>query len=416
VLFFSFSAADVSAGKGDIHVIEVAEAISPGAADFIKRSIKEASETEAACIIIEMDTPGGFFQATREIVMAIMASRVPVVVHVTPSGARAASAGVLITIAADIAVMAPGTNIGAAHPVNAMGGKDIEGDMSTKVINDMVANARSIAEKRGRNADWVEKAIRESASVTETEALEKNVIDLIAGSRQELIRKIDGRQIKDKGTLNVAQAEIKVVKETFRTKILKFISDPTIAFVLVMIALAGLYFEFSHPGAIFPGVVGGIALILAGFAFQVLPVNYAGVLLIILAFIFFIMEIKITSYGLLSVAGVISLMLGAIMLFKGDNSDMQVSWSVLIPILVAVSAFFVAVAALAFKAQKAKPQTGTQGIVGEIGVVKQAIDPEGKVFVHGELWNATSKVAIAADTKVRIVSVEKLLLEVEPLE
>jgi len=414
LLLFLFPGS-VFADRGEIYIVEVSDAISPGVADFVKKSIQKANEDDAACVIIELDTPGGFVEAMRSIVIAIMGSRIPVVVYISPSGARAASAGVMITIAADIAAMSPGTNIGAAHPV-AMGGKEIKDSMSTKVINDMVAHARSVAEKRGRNADWVEKAIRESVSVTETVALEKNIIDLIAKDRDELIRKIDGRELKDKGPLKIADAKIRILKAGLRTKILKLISDPNVAYILMMIAMAGLYFEFSHPGAIFPGVIGGIALILTGFAFQVLPVNYAGILLIILAIIFFIMEMKIASYGLLSVAGVTSLIMGSIMLFEGNDTGMQLAWSVVIPTLLTISIFFVAVASLAFKAQVTKPKTGTQGIIGEIGVVKNTIDLQGKVFVHGELWNATSKSPIEVGTRIRVVNIERLVLEVEVTE
>lgn len=348
----------------------------------------------------------------RIIVQNILASSVPVVVYVSPSGARAASAGVMITMAADIAAMAPGTNIGAAHPVGA-GGKEIGGTMSEKVINDMVANAKSVAEKRGRNEKWVEKAIRESVSVTETEALKDNIIDLIAKDTDDLIQQLNGRKIKEKGVLKLDKSEKVRVEPTLRTKILKTISDPNIAYILLMIGLAGLYFELSHPGAIFPGVVGGIALVLAFFALQTLPVNYAGILLIVLAIIFFIMEMKITSYGLLSVAGIISLLLGSLMMFKGTGPDLKLSWRVLLPTLILVSGFFVLVAGLVFRAQISKPRTGSQGLVGEMGIVKKALAPEGKVFVHGELWNARSEQTIAEGEKVRVVNVMNLMLEVE---
>jgi membrane-bound serine protease (ClpP class) len=321
----------------------------------------------------------------------------------------------MITMAADIAAMAPGTNIGAAHPVGA-GGKDISGKMSEKVINDMVAHAKSVAEERGRNAKWVEEAIRESVSVTETEALKDNIIDLIAEDTDDLIQQLNGRKIKEKGVLKLDKAEKVIVEPTLRTKILKTISDPNIAYILLMIGLAGLYFELSHPGAIFPGVIGGIALVLAFFAMQTLPVNYAGILLIVLAIIFFIMEMKITSYGLLSVAGIISIFLGSLMMFKGTGPDLKLSWRVLLPTLILVSGFFVFVAGLVFRAQISKPRTGSKGLVGEIGIVKKALAPEGKVFVHGELWNARSDKTVEENTKVRVVNVVNLMLEVEPAD
>ena len=409
--FFS-SAQWAGASENSVYIIEVADAISVGTAEFIIQGIKTAEENDAVCVIIELDTPGGLAESMRKIIQSILNSRVPVVVYVSPSGARAASAGVMITMAADIAAMAPGTNIGAAHPVGG-GGKDIEGAMSEKVINDMMAHAKSVAEKRGRNAKWVEAAIRESVSVTETEALKENIIDLIAKDTDDLLQQINGREVQDKGVLALDDVKKVVLEETLRTKILKTISNPNIAYILMMIGLAGLYFELSHPGAIFPGVIGAICLILAFFAMQTLPVNYAGILLIVLAIIFFIMEMKIASYGLLSVAGIVALLLGSMMLFKGSSADMKLSWSVLLPTIILISGFFVFVAGLVFRAQISKPTTGSRGLIGEIGIVKQALAPEGKVFVHGELWNATSTEPIEENIKVRVVNVARLMLEVE---
>jgi len=403
------------AEQQEVFIIQIADAISPGTAEFIKSGIKSAEEKGAACLIIELDTPGGLAESMRMIVQNILASTVPVVVYVAPSGARAASAGVMITMAADVAAMAPGTNIGAAHPVGA-GGQDIDKTMSEKVINDMVAQARSVAEKRGRNADWVEDAIRESVSVTETEALKENIIDLIAKNTDDLIRQLNGRKLKDRGVLKLDDVKKVVLEETLRTKILKTISNPNIAYILMMIGLAGLYFEFSHPGAIFPGVIGGISLILAFFALQTLPVNYAGVLLIVLAIIFFIMEMKIASYGLLSVAGIVSLLLGSLMLFEGSTPGMKLSLQVLLPTIILISGFFVGVAGLVFRAQISKPSTGSGGLLGEIGIVRKALTPEGKVFVHGELWNARARQALDENTKVRVVKVVNLTLEVEPAD
>jgi membrane-bound serine protease (ClpP class) len=401
-----------SAASGDIYLIKVADAIGPGVAEYMINGLETAAEKEAACVVIELDTPGGLAESMREIVQAIYRSPVPVVVYVSPSGARAASAGVMITLAADIAVMAPGTNIGAAHPVGA-GGKEIGETMAEKVTNDMVAFVKSIAERRGRNGEWAEKAVRESVSVTETEALEKNIIDLVAEDIDSLLEQIDGRSVEGKGTLDLSGARQVVLEETLRDKILKTISNPNIAYILMMIGLAGLYFELSHPGAIFPGVIGGISLILAFFAFQTLPVNYAGLLLILLAIVFFIMEMKIASYGLLSVAGVVSLALGSLMLFQRGGPGMRLAWDVFIPTMVVVSGFFVGVAALVFRAQVSQPRTGIEGIIGEIGEVRQDLDPEGRVFVHGELWKATADKPIARGTRVRVVAADGLVLKVE---
>lgn len=395
-----------------VHVLTIAAPIGPGVADFVEDALEDADRANAACIVIQLDTPGGLAEAMRSIVVDILAAKTPVVVFVAPSGARAASAGVMITMAADIAAMAPGTNIGAAHPVGA-GGKEIDDTMSEKVVNDMVAHARSVAEQRGRNADWVEDAIRDSVSITETEALRENVIDLVADDLDALIGLLHGRQVQDKGVLDVKDAPRKVVEEGLRTKVLKAISDPNIAFILFLIGAAGLYFELSHPGAIFPGVIGGLCLILAIYAFQMLPVNYVGILLMALAVILFILEIKVTSYGMLSVAGTIALFLGGLMLFEESDYGVRLSLGVLIPAVGAVSIFFAVVAGLAFKAQVAVTRTGRRGLIGEIGTVKAAIDPEGKVFVHGELWKARAASPLEAGRKVRVVDVDGLTAVVE---
>jgi membrane-bound serine protease (ClpP class) len=400
---------------GEVYVVKVSGTINPGLAEYLIRSMEQTSREEAGCLVIQLDTPGGLALSMRSIVMAMLSSQVPVVVYVSPSGARAASAGVMITLAADIAAMAPGTNMGAAHPVN-LGQKEMDGTMAEKVVNDMVAYTKSIAEKRGRNSDWAEKAIRESVSVTEKEALELNVIDLIAEDLDDLLEKIDGRDLKDKGTLHTKGVKRVVLTESLRDKILKTLSDPNIAYLLMMIGLAGLYFELSHPGAIFPGVIGAMSLILAFFAFQTLPVNYAGVLLIALAIILFVLEMKVASYGLLSLGGVISLFLGSLMLFEGTAPGMRLSWRVLVPTVVMVSGFFVAVAGLVFRSQVSKPRTGDKGLVGEVGVAKSRLEPEGKVFVHGELWNAVAPGSIEAGAKVRVVGVDRLLLRVEQVE
>jgi membrane-bound serine protease (ClpP class) len=403
------------ATANEVYIIKVSGSINPAVADFLEKGIHKASADGVSCLIIEIDTPGGLAESMRKIVMAIFASKVPVISYVAPSGARAASAGVMITIAADIAAMAPGTNIGAAHPVG-LGGRDIGGTMAEKVTNDMVAQAKSIAEKRKRNAEWVEKAVRESVSVTETEALKANVIDIVANNIDDLIRQINGRKIENKGVLKLDHPKKTFIEESLRTKVLKIISDPNIAYILMMVGLVGLYFELSHPGAVLPGVVGGISIILAFFAFQTIPVNYAGFLLIILALVFFILEMKIASYGLLSIAGIASLLLGSLMLFEDSGSGMGLSWKVLVPTMVVVSGFFIFISGLVFKSHMSKPITGTNGLVGEIGVVKETILTEGRVLVHGEMWKAISKDPIEKGVKVRVVNIERLVLEVEPLE
>jgi membrane-bound serine protease (ClpP class) len=412
VLLLAIPGHAAAAETAAVHILKVAAPIAPGVAGFVADALEAADREKAACIVIQLDTPGGLAESMRQIVTKILATQTPVIVFVSPSGARAASAGVMITMAADIAAMAPGTNIGAAHPVGA-GGKDIDKTMSEKVVNDMVAQARSVAQQRGRNADWVEEAIRDSVSITETEALRENVIDLVADDLDALLTLLDGRNVKGKGTLALKDAPRKMVTEGLRTKVLRAISDPNIAFILFLIGAAGLYFELSHPGAIFPGVIGGLCLILAIYAFQVLPVNFVGILLMVLAVIFFILEIKVTSYGMLSVAGTIALFLGGLMLFKESDYGIRVSLGVLVPAVGAVSVFFAVVAGLAFKAQVAGARTGLGGMIGEIGIVKQAIDPEGKVAVHGELWKARADAALAAGQTVRVVAVDGLTMTVE---
>jgi membrane-bound serine protease (ClpP class) len=415
LLIAADGAAEDPSGDKAVYIMTVNDAIGPGIADFIIKGIARANERGAAVLIIELDTPGGLAESMRSIVKAILASKVTVVVYVSPGGARAASAGVMITMAADIAAMAPGTNIGAAHPVGA-GGQEISKTMSDKVVNDMVAQARSVAEQRGRNADWVEKAIRESVSATEKEALKENIVNLVAKDLDDLVRQLEGRNVKEKGTLAVAGAPRVVLEENLRTRVLKTISDPNIAYILLMVGLAGLYFELSHPGAVFPGVIGGISIILAFFALQALPINTVGILLILLALVFFILEMKIASYGLLSIAGVISLVLGSLMMFDSESTGLRLSWAIIGPTIAMISGFFVVVAGLVFRSQVSRPQTGAGGLVNDIGIVKQALTPEGKVFVHGELWHAVAGESIEEGAKVKVVGVKNLTLEVVPAD
>jgi membrane-bound serine protease (ClpP class) len=402
------------AERGDVYVVTISGSINPGTSSYLKNSIETATEEEAACLVIELDTPGGTVESMREIVQEILGAEIPVAVYVYPGGARAASAGVMITMAADIAAMAPGTNIGAAHPVGA-GGKEIEEAMGEKVVNDMVAHARSVAEKRGRNAQWVEQAIRESVSVTETEALKENVIDVVARDLPDLISQINGRDLGEKGRLSLDPSRINRLEEGLRSRILRLIGDPNIAYILFMIGLAGLYFELSHPGAVLPGVVGALCLVLSLYAFHTLPINYSGMLLILLALIFFFLELKVTSYGMLTVAGVVSLLLGSMMLFKNTAGGIALSLQVLLTTVGLVSAFFIAVAFLVVRAHVSRPRTGEEGLIGEEGVVKRPLTPEGKVFVHGELWRATAASPIETGTRVNVVGVRGLVLEVTPV-
>lgn len=401
-------------GGAPVYLVRLNGAITPGNADFLDSAIQQASLEGAGCLIVMLDTPGGLAESMRRMVMAIYGSKVPIVVYVSPSGARAASAGVMITMAADVAAMAPGTHIGAAHPVG-IGGAEIGETMVEKTTNDMVAFVKSIAERRGRNAEWGEQSVRQSVSVTETEALEKHIIDLVARDLDGLIQRIDGLEIRGRGVLEIDPDNRVWIAESIRTRILKALSDPNIAYILMMIGLAGLYFEFSHPGVILPGVVGSIALILAFYSFQTLPINIAGVLLIVLALIFFILEMKIASYGLLSVAGIVSLLLGSVMLFSRVDGQIGVSWRVIIPTIGLVGGFFVAVAGLVFRSRNRRPMTGSSGLIGEIGLVKIPLAPIGRIQVHGEWWSARCRTPVGVGQSVRVTEVDGLTLEVEPL-
>ncbi len=405
------------AQEKQVNILKINDAITPAIADFIKRGIEQSVKDKAECLVIQMDTPGGLDLSMRDIIKEMMNADIPIVVYVAPSGARAASAGVFITLASDIAAMAPGTNIGAAHPV-AVGGGKMDRTMAEKVVNDAVAYIESIAAKKGRNVKWAAKAVRESVSITETEALKIKIIDLIAKDVDDLLAKIDGKTIeKSRRTLKLATKGLKAktVEMGFRESFLATLSNPNIAYILMMIGLAGLYFELSNPGAIFPGVIGGICLILAFFAFRTLPVNYAGILLILLGIFLFIAEIKIASYGLLSVGGIVSLALGSIMLFDSPLPFLRASLTVIIPTVLVAAGFFIFAVTMTVKAHRAKPATGKEGLLGEVGKATTRIDPEGKVFVHGELWNAYADGIIEEGQKVRVVKAEGLWVKVEKI-
>jgi membrane-bound serine protease (ClpP class) len=411
-LFFSThsNAADESPVSHEAMIIAIDGVIGSGSSTFLARALKAAEERGSSILIIRLDTPGGLSTSMKTMVKAILNSPIPIVVYVAPKGASAASAGVLVTIAANIAAMSPGTNIGAAHPVQS-DGSDIQKTMETKVVNDMAAYAKSIAIDKGRNAEWVEKAVRESVSITADEAVKNNVADLIATDIDDLLNKIDGREIHFKnGTVKLATKNL--ARYDYKPKaidnILMLISDPTIMAILFGIGILGLGFEITHPGAVFPGVIGGISLILAFFSMQTLPINYAGLLLIALGVIFFIAEIKIPSYGLLSLGGIISLALGSLMFFQ----NLGLSLAGIIPFILIISGFFLFIGWLALKAQKAKPRTGPNPLAGEEGVVKKRLAPEGLIFIHGEYWTAVSDTPLEVGQNVKVEEVNGLTLKV----
>lgn len=394
--------------------------INPAAASFIERSIAKAQKEKAPCLIIRLNTPGGLLKSTRIITGEILEAPLPVVVYVSPGGAHAGSAGVFITMAAHIAAMAPGTNIGAAHPVSMQGGMDTT--MNDKATNDAAAFIRTIAQKRNRNVQWAEEAVRTSVSITEREALEERVIDLVASSMQDLLDQINGKQVVVNSgpvTINTKGVEVESVEMSFIEKVLNVISDPNIAYILLMLGFYGILFELYSPGAIFPGVIGVLGLILGLYSLHTLPINYAGLALIIFAIILFLLEIKITSYGMLTIAGVISLALGSMMLIRGDSTleFARISWSVIIATTGITALFFVFIIGAGLRAQRRKSVTGLEGFLRETGITLETLDPNGTVQVHGEIWQAESLSGrIEKGQKITITDMKNFKLYVEPFK
>lgn len=396
--------------------VSVDSIIHPVIAEFLTESLAEAELMEADLLVIELSTPGGLLTSTREIFTSMLGSRIPVVVFVSPAGAQAASAGFFLLMAADVAAMAPGTNAGAAHPV-AGTGEEVEGVMGEKVEQDAAATIRSLAARNGRNAELAESAVVESKSFTAQEALENGLIDLIADDLPSLLESLEGFELRpeeggDATVLRTADAEVTNLEMSGLQRFLSAIAHPNIAYILMTLGGLGLYFELSNPGAVLPGVVGGICLILAFFALSVLPVNYAGIALIILAMIFFIAEVKVTSYGLLTVAGVISLVLGSLMLFKSVDPAVRVSLEVILAMTVFTLAVVGLLVTLVVRVHRTQVATGIEGLIHERGTARTHIDPRGKVFVHGELWNAVAEQPIAPGTPVEVVAVEGMELHV----
>lgn len=397
-----------------IRLVGIGDPITPVTAKFLHRNLEEAARMGDRLVLIEMDTPGGLDTAMREIVKDVMASPVPVVVYVAPSGARAASAGAIIALAADVCAMAPGTNIGAAHPVSL--GEKNDKTMESKVVNDAEAYAEGIAHKRGRDETLARRMVRESISLSADKALSGKVIDLIAMDRSDLLRQLEGRRISRDGrevVLHLAGAEVVTSGMGTVERILNAISNPNVAYVLMMLGMIGLFFELSNPGVILPGVIGGISLILAFFAFQTLPVNFAGVLLILLGLILLIAEIKVVSNGMLTVGGVIAMVLGSLMLFESPEPYLRVSWSVIIVTVLAVTGFFVVAVTKSLAVHRRRPTTGIEGLIGVEGMAESGIAPEGKVLIRGEYWDARSDEPISAGSRVTVEEVEGMRLKVK---
>jgi len=394
-------------------VIRIEGAIGPVPARFVAREIKAAERDSASCLVIEIDTPGGLDTSMREMIQAILASKVPVVVYVCPGGARCASAGVFIAMSADVVAMAPGTSIGAAHPVT-IGQSEVNEETMDKIVNDSASYIRSLASKKGRNQDWAEKTVRESATATAEEARDLGAVDLISDSLDDLLKAVDGRQVEPAkgGRINTAGVQVKRIEMGTRYKILGILSDPNVAYMLLILGFYGLFFELSNPGSILPGVVGAIFLILAFFSFQMLPINYAGLLLILLALGMFVLEIKVHSAGLLTIGGIVSMFLGSLMLIESPGPFLRISYKVIIPAVLTTAAFFIFAVGAGLRAQLKKPTTGSEGLVGERGVAQTDIDGTGQAFVHGELWTVSSNERIAKGDEVTVVSIEGLRLQV----
>ena len=404
--------------KDNVVVVKLSGAINPAVAEYVSDEISQANAEKDSLIVLHMDTPGGLDTSMREIIKKIQSSEVPVASFVAPTGSRAASAGTFITIASHIASMAPGTNIGAAHPINMLGGgndNEQAKTMEKKVVNDAAAYIRSLAELRKRNAHWAELAVVNSVSISAEEAMKLNVIDFVAGDVKALVLAIDGREVQlISGSVRLKTKNLKIIyhEMTPRQKLLDIISNPNVTYILMMLGLVGLFFELSNPGLVLPGVIGSISLILALYAMQTLPINYAGLLLILFGVILFITEINVMSYGLLSVSGVISIFLGSTMLIDSDDPALQISRAILYPTLALTVILSSGIVMLATRTRSLKKLGGMEGMIGETGLVKEALNPQGRVLVHGELWEAEADTQITEGERVQVDFVQGLRIKV----
>ncbi|MHB1459061.1 MAG: NfeD family protein [Armatimonadota bacterium] len=407
-----------AAQKPVIYTVRIDGAIDPAIARYVERASGITATNNAQAMVVLLETPGGLDDSMRKIVQTILGSRTPVVVYVWPQGARAASAGAIITLAANVAAMSPGTAIGAAHPVSIGGGEKPDATMMKKIENDAAAYARDIAKKRGRNVQWAEMIVRESVSSTSTEALQKNVIDLIADDLPDLLRKIDNRRVETSSgetIIRSADADVREIKLTSSEQFLHLIANPNLAYLFMMIAIYGIIFELSNPGAILPGVAGGIALILALFSFAVLPVNLVGILLIILGIALLIIDLFAPSHGVLTIGGLVSFVIGSLVMFDTPQSPVyQISITLVITTAALTGAFFIYAVGAGIRAQSSKVMTGSQGMVGLTAIARTDLNPTGKVFVEGEWWNAEVEGdPVLKGETVRIIRTEKLRLIVK---
>jgi len=409
-LLSSFSSADV------LKII-LDDTIQAATAERVERALDQAAAQGDNAVLIELSTPGGVMDAMREIMEKILASPIPVIIYVTPSGSRAASAGFFILESADIAAMAPGTNTGAAHPVGPFGG-DIQGAMKEKVENDAAALMRSVVSKRDRNVEVAESAVRQSKSFTDSEALSQRLIDYVAPNEQDLFRQIASKPVKrfngQSVTLHLVGERERLIEETLKERILSFLMEPDIAFVLLAIGALGLYTEFNHPGAVIPGTVGVVFILLAVFALHLLPIRFAAVVLIFASFVLFALEAKFATHGVLAIGGVTTLVIGALLLVDSPIPEMRVKLATAMAVSIPVGLITVFLMTVAIRARRNKVLTGAEGLIGEVAVAQTALGPAGKVFVHGELWDAVASASISAGEKVVVRKVDGLQLRVEP--
>jgi len=390
--------------------IRVDAPIHPVTSEYVLKALEKADRESADLVVLTLNTPGGLDSSMRQIIEGILNAATPVAAFVGPSGARSASAGFFIALACDVFAMAPGTSTGAAHPVGiSLTGQAMDKTMEEKVVNDAAATIRTLAEARGRNVRLAEDAVRKSLSYTEREALDGGLIDLVAGSEEELIDRLEGRAVKrfdgSSRTLALRGKPVVPLPMTLRQRILLTIANPNLAYILLMIGLLGLYFEFSHPGAILPGVLGGISLLLAVFAFQILPINYVGLGLILLAVVLFVLEVKVQSFGMLAAGGIAAMIIGSLMLVKSPIPELRPALHVILPVAIGVSLIVAFLLTLVVRAHARRPFTGREGMIGEIGTARTDLAPAGKVFVHGELWEAEGETPIRAGEKVKVIQV-----------